>query len=87
MRIVRHEGIPDSQTFSEQWDGLVHAMERPQVFYTFEWAQAVARAFGGTLKPLIFAGYRGEDLVGVVALAEDVPRKEASFNRRSKRIH
>jgi CelD/BcsL family acetyltransferase involved in cellulose biosynthesis len=79
MRIVRHEGIPDSQTFREQWDGLVHAMERPQVFYTFEWAQAVARAFGGTLKPLIFAGYRGEDLVGVVALAEDVQRKEASF--------
>lgn len=79
MRIVRHDGIPDSQSLREQWNGLVHAMERPQVFYTFEWAQAVARAYSGAMKPLLLAGYRGEDLVGVVALAQDASRKQASF--------
>jgi CelD/BcsL family acetyltransferase involved in cellulose biosynthesis len=46
-------------------------MERPEVFYTYEWAQAVCRAYGNLLRPLILLGYEGESLVGIVAFARE----------------
>jgi len=44
-------------------------MDRPEVFYTYEWAIAVQRAYGASLTPLVFLGYEGDSLVGVAALA------------------
>src|SRR5215470_11533654 len=76
MRIVAHAGFPD---FREQWNALAHKVERPQVFYSYEWAEAVAHAYGKSLKPLILAGYREEQLVGVVALAQDLASGHLSF--------
>lgn len=46
-------------------------MECPQVFYTYEWAQAVDRAYGHFLRPFILLGYEGESLVGIVAFARE----------------
>ena len=54
----------------EPWNALVFQMEKPEVFYTWEWAVAVVRAYGSSLKPWIAAAYQGEELVGVAALAK-----------------
>jgi CelD/BcsL family acetyltransferase involved in cellulose biosynthesis len=74
MRVLLHREIPDSEDFRRQWNALVNAMERPEVFYTWEWARAVAHAYSAALRPLLFAGYRDEKLTGIAALAnsEDV---------------
>lgn len=76
MRIVAHTQVPDCR---EQWNALVQKAEQPQVFYTYEWAKAVTHALGESLKPMIVAGYREEQLVGVVALAQDSSSDHVSF--------
>jgi CelD/BcsL family acetyltransferase involved in cellulose biosynthesis len=78
MRMVLHREIPAGEEFRRQWNSLVQAMEHPEVFYTWEWACAVARVYGTSLRPLLFAAYRGEELAGVAALAAD-PRGEICF--------
>ncbi len=78
MRVVLHREIPQDEEFRQQWNGLVKAMESPEVFYTWEWAQAVARVYGASLRPLLFAAYREEGLVGIAALAADA-NGEISF--------
>ena len=70
MRVLLHREIPEGQEFREQWNSLVEAMERPEVFYTWEWAQAVVRAYGASLRLLLFAAYRGGKLAGIAALTE-----------------
>jgi CelD/BcsL family acetyltransferase involved in cellulose biosynthesis len=75
MRIVAHAGLPEIR---EQWNALVEKVERPEAFYTYEWAQAVAHAYGESLKPLFLTAYREERLVGAVALARDA-RDRVSF--------
>ncbi len=62
-----------------QWNGLALQMERPQVFYTYEWAAAMHSAYQKTLKPLLVLGYEGNDLVGVVSLATDAAEESISF--------
>lgn len=47
-------------------------MENPQVFYTFEWAIAVQRAYENLLAPLVVLAYEGVSLVGVAALARRI---------------
>ena len=55
-------------------------MERPQVFYTYEWALAVYRAYHATLHPMLFVAYDGhESLCGVAALAIETSGHRASF--------
>jgi CelD/BcsL family acetyltransferase involved in cellulose biosynthesis len=71
LRLVQHQGIPEDEEFRRQWNELVAAMERPEVFYTWEWAQAVARVYGASLRLLLFAAYREERLAGIAALAAD----------------
>lgn len=55
-------------------------MERPQVFYTYEWALAVYRSYRENLHPLLFLAY-GEngDLRGIAALATDVDGQRVTF--------
>lgn len=79
MQIVLHKGIPDDARFREQWNALVHAMECPQAFYTWEWAAAMFRAYSGSLHPLVFAAHREGSLIGVVALASDPGHEQVSF--------
>ena len=54
-------------------------MERPEIFYTHEWATAVERAYRASLKPLLLLAYDGEVLAGVAALATDGAGKQTSF--------
>jgi CelD/BcsL family acetyltransferase involved in cellulose biosynthesis len=56
----------------------VFRMERPQVFYTYQWALAVSRAYQ-SLTPLIWLGYEAERLVGVAALAESLQQPKQAF--------
>jgi CelD/BcsL family acetyltransferase involved in cellulose biosynthesis len=79
MRIVLHRDIPDDPLLQEQWNALVQKMERPEIFYTHQWALAVCRAFGESLLPMLLLMYEGEKLTGVAALATDPARMSASF--------
>src|ERR1035438_5912600 len=55
-------------------------VDRPQVFYTYEWALAVQRAYRATLHPLLFLAYdQEESLCGVAALATDAEGSRVSF--------
>jgi CelD/BcsL family acetyltransferase involved in cellulose biosynthesis len=79
MRLILHRVIPEDQSLGQQWNQLAHAMEQPQVFYTYEWALAVSRAYASSLQPLLFAAYREETLAGIVAFALDSGRSQVSF--------
>jgi CelD/BcsL family acetyltransferase involved in cellulose biosynthesis len=70
MRLTWTRGLPEQPGLPEQWNALVLQMETPEVFYTWEWAAAVVRAFGNTLEPWIATAYEGDELVGVAALAK-----------------
>ena len=51
---------------------LARSMEQSQVFFTYEWAVAVQRAYQESLHPMIFLAYDEQDsLCGVGALATD----------------
>ena len=79
MRLsILHEIPPDPQ-LRQQWNGLVRQMDRAEVFYTWEWAMAVDRAYRSSLKPLLLLGYEGDTLAGVAALATDQAGKQISF--------
>jgi CelD/BcsL family acetyltransferase involved in cellulose biosynthesis len=71
MRLVLHREIPDDDTLARQWNELIDQMERPEVFYTYEWALAVSRAYRASITPLLILAYEQDSLVGVAALATD----------------
>ncbi|MGH9497280.1 MAG: hypothetical protein ACRD3B_19950, partial [Candidatus Sulfotelmatobacter sp.] len=72
MRLVVLNEIPEDPALRAQWNALALQMERPQVFYTYEWSLSVQRAYQATLHPLIFLAYdNGESLIGVAAVAAD----------------
>lgn len=79
MRIVVLRTIPDDLSLLRRWDDLVLQMERPEVFYTSEWALAVQSAYQASLKPLLFLGYDYDDLMGVACLAADPGERNVSF--------
>lgn len=54
-------------------------MERPEVFYSPQWAQALQSAYQSSLKPLIFVGDEGEDSVGVACLATGLDEQTITF--------
>jgi CelD/BcsL family acetyltransferase involved in cellulose biosynthesis len=74
-----HKEIPDDDILARQWNELVCQMERPEVFYTFQWALAVSRAYRDSITPLLILAYERDSLVGVVALATDRARHETFF--------
>jgi CelD/BcsL family acetyltransferase involved in cellulose biosynthesis len=71
LRIVVETEIREDADLRRAWNDLAVRMERPEIFYTHEWALAVQRSYGDQLRPLVFLAYEGESLVGVVALATD----------------
>jgi CelD/BcsL family acetyltransferase involved in cellulose biosynthesis len=76
VRLVWGTEVPAQ--LRESWDALVVLMEKPEVFFTSEWALAVARAYETELNPWIATAYEGEELVGVAGLARPSPN-EAVF--------
>jgi CelD/BcsL family acetyltransferase involved in cellulose biosynthesis len=79
LRIVLLRKIPEESALRQRWNGLVRHMERPEVFYTCEWALAVQAAYASCQKPLLLLGYDGDDLVGVASLSTDLGEKNVSF--------
>jgi CelD/BcsL family acetyltransferase involved in cellulose biosynthesis len=79
LRLVLHREIPEDKNLARQWNELVWQMECPEVFYTFEWALAVSRAYRGSITPLLILAYEQDSLVGVVSLATNHQRREAFF--------
>lgn len=79
LRIVVHREIPEDPRLWRQWNDVALQMERPEVFYTCEWALAVQSAYRASLKPLLFLGHEGDDLVGVASLATDAAGKSITF--------
>jgi CelD/BcsL family acetyltransferase involved in cellulose biosynthesis len=79
LRIVLHREIPEEPNLHRQWNTLALQMERPEVFYTCEWALAVQFAYPASLEPLLILGYEGDDLIGVASLAMDSAEQRISF--------
>jgi CelD/BcsL family acetyltransferase involved in cellulose biosynthesis len=79
LRIVLLRKVPEESSLLKGWNDLVLQMERPQVFYTCEWALAVQSAYQASRKPLLFLGYDGDDLVGVACLGADLAEQNVSF--------
>jgi len=77
LQIVVLREIPEA--IGAEWNALVQEMERPEVFYTHEWALAVSRAYQSSIMPLLFLAYERDRLVGLVALATDRMQKQAFF--------
>jgi CelD/BcsL family acetyltransferase involved in cellulose biosynthesis len=79
LRIVLLRKIPEESFLQRRWNDLVLQMERPQVFYTCEWALALQSAYQASLKPLLFLGYDGDELVGVACLGTGLGEQDVSF--------
>jgi CelD/BcsL family acetyltransferase involved in cellulose biosynthesis len=79
MRVVMHRDIPDDPLLQREWNALVQEMERPEVFYTHQWAVAVRRAYSESLLPMLLLAYEGEKLTGIAALATDPAQQTAQF--------
>jgi CelD/BcsL family acetyltransferase involved in cellulose biosynthesis len=79
LRIVLLRKIPEDSSLQRRWNDLVLQMERPKVFYECEWALAVQSAYQASLKPLLFLGYDGDDLVGVACLGADLGEQNVTF--------
>ena len=75
MRIELHRSVPDDLGLRDAWNALVDRMERPEVFYTYEWARAVVHAYEESLRPWLLLAYDGAKLVGVAALAIDLTER------------
>lgn len=71
--------IPDDVALAHQWNELVMRMERPEVFYTYEWALAVSHAYRASMTPLLILAYERDSLAGFVALATNNIRRETFF--------
>jgi CelD/BcsL family acetyltransferase involved in cellulose biosynthesis len=79
VRVVIHRQIPQDAQLRNEWNDLVAKMERPEVFYTYEWAMAVQRAYRSAMKPLLLLVCEGDLLVGVAALATSLDQGKAFF--------
>jgi CelD/BcsL family acetyltransferase involved in cellulose biosynthesis len=72
--------IPEDAELCSQWDALVNRVDQPQVFFTYEWAVAVQRAYREKLHPLVILAYDDAGpLAGVAALATESNEQRASF--------
>jgi len=71
LRLAFLSEIPEDAELRRQWNELVLACDRPQVFYTYEWALAVYRAYREATNPLLVLGNEGERLQAIAALDVD----------------
>jgi len=54
VKVTVLEKIPEDPEIILAWNNLVFRMERPEVFFTHQWALASSRAFSDSLSPLTF---------------------------------
>ena len=69
MNVTFLEKVPEDLDIILAWNDLVFRMERPEVFFTHQWALATSRAFSDSLRPLTFLVYESGRLGGVAAMA------------------
>jgi len=79
LRLTVHREVPEDDRLASQWNALVGQMECPEVFYTYEWALAVSRAYRESVRPLLMLGFEEGTLLGVAALAQNPPHTEVTF--------
>lgn len=79
MRIVIHREIPDDPDLQTHWNTLVRQEQSPEVFYTYQWALAVQRAYRSSLIPFLVLLHDDEKLVGIASLATDPDNRVAHF--------
>jgi CelD/BcsL family acetyltransferase involved in cellulose biosynthesis len=80
LRLVLLRQIPEDDDLRRQWNALLERSGDPQVFYTYEWALAVQRAYADSLSPLVVLGYDSQgDLCGVAPLAKSGQGDQVSF--------
>jgi CelD/BcsL family acetyltransferase involved in cellulose biosynthesis len=70
--------MPDDASFAREWNRLVLQMERPEVFYTFQWSRAVTEAHKATITPILAIAYEDDRPIGVASLCQNL-RGEISF--------
>ncbi len=70
MRIEVLNEIPEDAGLRRSWNALALRMERPEIFYTYDWAIAVQHAYRDSQATIVYLAYEGESLAGVVALAK-----------------
>jgi CelD/BcsL family acetyltransferase involved in cellulose biosynthesis len=78
LQIITKQEIPEDPALRQAWNALVLEMEDPQIFYTYDWAMAVQRAFQET-EVLLMLVYEQEALRGVAVLALNSKSKIGSF--------
>jgi CelD/BcsL family acetyltransferase involved in cellulose biosynthesis len=71
------EKIPEDPEIVLAWNRLAFQMDRPEVFFTHQWALAVSRAFSESLAPLTVLAYESGRLVGVAAMATNRGARDA----------
>jgi hypothetical protein len=79
VKATVREKIPEDPEIILAWNNLVFRMERPEVFFTHQWALAASRAFSDSLCPLIFLVYESTQLQGVAALATNRDAPDTAF--------
>jgi CelD/BcsL family acetyltransferase involved in cellulose biosynthesis len=79
LRIVQYREIPEDNELRTRWNALAMQMERPEVFYTCEWALAMQAAYREQRPPLLMLGYDENDLVGIASLAINPASKMVEF--------
>jgi CelD/BcsL family acetyltransferase involved in cellulose biosynthesis len=79
VKVTVLEKVPEDPEIILTWNNLVLRMERPEVFFTHQWALAAGRAFSDSLRPLIFLTYESGQLGGVAAMATNQESPDTAF--------
>jgi CelD/BcsL family acetyltransferase involved in cellulose biosynthesis len=79
VKVTVLERIPEDPEIILAWNNLVFRMERPEVFFTHQWALAASRAFSDSLRPLTFLIYESGQLGGVAAMATNRESPDTAF--------
>jgi CelD/BcsL family acetyltransferase involved in cellulose biosynthesis len=79
VKVTVLEKIPEDPEIILAWNNLVFRMERPEVFFTHQWALAASRAFSESLCPLTFLVHESGRLAGVAAMATNRESPDTAF--------
>jgi CelD/BcsL family acetyltransferase involved in cellulose biosynthesis len=79
VKVTVLEKIPEDPEITFDWNNLVFRMERPEIFFTHQWALAASRAFSESLCPLTFLVHESGQLRGVAAMATNRELPDTAF--------
>jgi CelD/BcsL family acetyltransferase involved in cellulose biosynthesis len=79
LRVEVKREVADDPELRRRWNQLASEMERPEVFYTWEWARALAVSYRQSRPPLLVMLFEGQRLLGLAALTADEAMRRAEF--------